>query len=52
MAQDAVADLRRAKREVEGVIANKEKDNQLLSEKLADEQSLVAKAQKNIKGRT
>merc|ERR1719420_1261921 len=49
MAQDAVADLERAKREIEGVIANKEKNNQLLSAKLDDEQSLVAKAQKNIK---
>merc|ERR1712123_465810 len=49
MAQDAVADLERAKREVEGVIANKEKNNLLLSAKLDDEQSLVAKAQKNIK---
>merc|ERR1740128_223352 len=49
MAQDAVADLDRAKREVEGVIANKEKNNLLLSAKLDDEQSLVAKAQKNIK---
>merc|ERR1719483_780051 len=49
MAQDAVADLERGKREVEGVIASKEKNNQLLSAKLDDEQSLVAKAQKNIK---
>merc|ERR1739846_98443 len=49
MAQDAVADLERAKREIEGVIANKEKNNQLLGAKLDDEQSLVAKAQKNIK---
>merc|ERR1711892_1474265 len=49
MAQDAVADLERGKREVEGVIASKEKNNQLLSAKLGDEQSLVAKAQKNIK---
>merc|ERR1712038_2223938 len=49
MAQDAVADLERAKREIEGTIANKEKNNQLLSAKLDDEQSLVAKAQKNIK---
>merc|ERR1739838_362681 len=49
MAQDAVADLERAKREVEGVMGNKEKNNQLLSAKLDDEQSLVAKAQKNIK---
>merc|ERR1712106_1039338 len=49
MAQDAAADLERGKREVEGVIASKEKNNQLLSAKLDDEQSLVAKAQKNIK---
>merc|ERR1712215_279604 len=49
MAQDAVADLERAKREIETVIAGKEKNNQLLSAKLDDEQSLVAKAQKNIK---
>merc|ERR1711892_547018 len=49
MAQDAVADLERAKREIEGVMGNKEKNNQLLSAKLDDEQSLVAKAQKNIK---
>merc|ERR1719187_50789 len=49
MAQDAVADLERAKREIEGVIASKEKNNQLLGAKLDDEQSLVAKAQKNIK---
>merc|ERR1719260_616634 len=49
MAQDAVADLERGKHEVEAVIANKEKNNQLLAAKLDDEQSLVAKAQKNIK---
>merc|ERR1712013_754945 len=49
MAQDAVADLERAKREVETVIASKEKNNQMLAAKLDDEQSLVAKAQKNIK---
>merc|ERR1712055_1155807 len=49
MAQDAVADLERTKREIEGVIAAKEKNNGLLSAKLDDEQSLVAKAQKNIK---
>merc|ERR1711981_741247 len=51
MAQDAVADLERGKHEVEAVIANKEKNNQLLAAKLDDEQSLVAKAQKNIKER-
>merc|ERR1719466_743741 len=49
IAQDTVADLERAKREIEAVIGNKEKNNQLLSAKLDDEQSLVAKAQKNIK---
>merc|ERR1711962_1048398 len=49
MAQDAVADLERAKREIETVIAGKEKNNQMLAAKLDDEQSLVAKAQKNIK---
>merc|ERR1719260_594661 len=49
IAQDTVADLERAKRETEAVIGNKEKNNQLLSAKLDDEQSLVAKAQKNIK---
>merc|ERR1719350_719619 len=49
MAQDAVADLERSKREIEGVIATKEKNNGLLSAKLDDEQSLVSKAQKNIK---
>merc|ERR1739844_151296 len=48
MAQDAVADLERAKREIETVIASKEKNNQMLAAKLDDEQSLVAKAQKNI----
>merc|ERR1711936_1384162 len=49
IAQDTVADLERAKREIEAVIGNKAKNNQLLSAKLDDEQSLVAKAQKNIK---
>merc|ERR1719268_382511 len=49
MAQDTVADLERTKREIEGVIASKEKNNQMLAAKLDDEQSLVAKAQKNIK---
>merc|ERR1739844_653247 len=49
MAQDAVADLERAKREIETVIGNKENNNHILAAKLDDEQSLVAKAQKNIK---
>merc|ERR1719431_2475240 len=49
MAQDTVADLERGKRDLETVIASKEKNNQMLAAKLDDEQSLVAKAQKNIK---
>merc|ERR1719333_1749523 len=49
MARDTVNDLERAKREIETVLATKEKNNQMLSAKLDDEQSLVAKAQKNIK---
>ena len=49
MAQDAVADLERTKKEIEVLIGSKEGNNQLLSAKLDDEQSLVAKAQKNIK---
>merc|ERR1719228_166255 len=49
MAQDTVADLERAKREIEAVIGNKENNNHILAAKLDDEQSLVAKAQKNIK---
>merc|ERR1712112_464892 len=49
MAQDTVADLERAKREIETVLATKEKNNQMLAAKLDDEQSLVAKARKNIK---
>merc|ERR1719260_565948 len=49
MAQDTVADLERAKKEVEAVIGNKENNNHILAAKLDDEQSLVAKAQKNIK---
>merc|ERR1739846_284996 len=49
IAQDTVADLERAKKEVEAVIGNKENNNHILAAKLDDEQSLVAKAQKNIK---
>merc|ERR1711868_241776 len=49
MAQDSVADLEREKRDIENTIGNKEKNIQMLSAKLDDEQSLVAKAQKNIK---
>merc|ERR1719466_66858 len=36
-------------REVEAVIGSKENNNQILAAKLDDEQSLIAKAQKNIK---
>merc|ERR1712002_242728 len=49
MTQDMVADLERAKREIENTIARKEKDMSGISAKLDDEQSLVAKMQKNIK---
>merc|ERR1711970_936416 len=49
IAQDGVADLERAKRDLEVVIGNKEKNNAQLSAKLDDEQNLVAKAQKGIK---
>merc|ERR1711970_934716 len=49
MTQDMVADLERAKREIENTIARKEKDMSGIGAKLDDEQSLVAKMQKNIK---
>merc|ERR1719245_3019015 len=49
MTQDLVAELERAKKEIEGSIARKEKDIGGLASKLDDEQSLVAKMQKNIK---
>merc|ERR1712076_74875 len=49
MAQDSVVELERNKRDVEVVIANKEKNNHQLAAKLDDEQNLVAKAQKGIK---
>merc|ERR1712114_110043 len=49
MAQDAVADLERAKRDLEVVIGNKDKNNHELAAKLDDEQNLVAKSQKGIK---
>merc|ERR1719249_434932 len=38
MAQDTVADLERERRDIENAIANKEKNNQMLSAKLDDEQ--------------
>merc|ERR1719431_1822631 len=49
MTQDLVAELERAKKEIDGSIARKEKDIGGLASKLDDEQSLVAKMQKNIK---
>merc|ERR1712114_27654 len=49
MAQDSVADLERAKRDLEVVIGNKDKNNHELAAKLDDEQNLVAKSQKGIK---
>merc|ERR1712025_1545228 len=49
IAQDNAADLERAKRELEAVIAAKEKNNLDLQAKLDDEQGLVAKNQKTIK---
>merc|ERR1712088_132636 len=49
MSQDGVAELERAKRDLEVVIGNKDKNNAQLAAKLDDEQNLVAKAQKGIK---
>merc|ERR1719222_1741959 len=49
MAQDGVVELERAKRDLEVVIGNKDKNNAQLAAKLDDEQNLVAKAQKGIK---
>merc|ERR1712158_318201 len=49
MSQDGVAELERAKRDLEVVIGNKDKNNAQLAAKLGDEQNLVAKAQKGIK---
>merc|ERR1712165_181765 len=49
VAQEAVADLERTKKEHEANIQRKEKDASALFSKLDDEQSLVAKVQKTIK---
>merc|ERR1712080_84428 len=49
IAQETVADLERSKKEVEGLIARKEKDISGLAVKLDDEQGHVGKLQKNIK---
>merc|ERR1711953_664348 len=45
--QETVGDLERSKKELEGGIGRKEKDLTTLASKLEDEQSIVAKIQKN-----
>merc|ERR1712173_557390 len=47
--QETVAELERAKKEIEGIIIRKETDFAQLSTKLDEEQQQVAKAQKSIK---
>merc|ERR1711860_419976 len=47
--QETVADLERARKELENAISRKEKDASGLFSKLEDEQSLVSKVQKSIK---
>merc|ERR1712241_1051228 len=49
IAQETVVDLERTKKEIENMIARKEKDTQGASARLEDEQSLVGKVQKAIK---
>merc|ERR1740128_444161 len=49
MTQESVSDLERVKREIENTYSRKEGDISNLASKLDDEQSLVAKMQKNIK---
>lgn len=49
MTQEAVADLERNKKELEQTIQRKDKEISSLNAKLEDEQSLVAKLQKQIK---
>ena len=49
IAQDSVTELEREKRELECVIAAKDKNNLILQGKLGDAQGLVAKSKKNIK---
>ena len=48
MAQDAVAELERSKGEVETVIASKEKNNQLPSDKLDELQGGVESAEEEL----
>merc|ERR1712173_209311 len=49
VAQEAVAELERQKKDGESTIARKEKDISTLASKLDDEQNLVSKVQKSIK---
>merc|ERR1712127_421055 len=49
VAQESVSDLERTQKELLAAIERKEKDANALLSKLDDEQSLVAKVQKNIK---
>lgn len=49
MAQEAVADLEKNKKELESGLGKKEKEITALNSKLEDEQALVAKLQKQIK---
>merc|ERR1712127_209437 len=49
VAQEGVSDLERTQKELLAAIEHKEKDANALLSKLDDEQSLVAKVQKNIK---
>ena len=49
MAQETVNDLEMTKRDLENIIARKEKDISVLNAKLEDEQSVVSKVQKAIK---
>ncbi|KAL3169390.1 hypothetical protein MRX96_016496 [Rhipicephalus microplus] len=50
LAQEAVADLEKHKKEMEQNLQRKEKEMASLAAKLEDEQALVAKLQKQIKG--
>merc|ERR1712241_21441 len=49
MAQETVSDIEHSKRELENIIARKEKDISGLNHKLGEEQSMVTKIQKSIK---
>merc|ERR1711981_1099080 len=47
--QEAVSDLERTKKDIENSIGRREKDFNVMSSKLDDDQGLVAKTQKGIK---